>query len=432
MVFRWMFSLHQITELLFSQVTIQKLETQKQDGQRQLILRPGQIIEGKIIQLFPQQRAWIQLGHGFKVLAHVDLPLEAGQQKWFQVTSAAHPVILKVISASEEGGTPHLQTTQNNWTILLRWLGAEDTSFNRELLGRFLSLHVPLNRPMFQQVLGTLAQVGKGEREQLAALWAIQKGWPPTPAIVRSLVTFWENPNLIQLIAGLKQTLPPETNTNLPGILNRLAISNISPQNLKQFLQQLSIIPIEPHKGSASNTEPPRLPFLIQSLLNDPNISSATKSQAEQLMYFLAGQHLMLKGDNPGSPLASLFFHFLISHSNQLETIYGKIEGHHDKAGEINPDHCRMLLYARLQHLKETCMDVFIQNKWISIKLYNDAVQQNWLDEYKPILAKGLAFHGYQLSSLMAKKWEVLKGPLPKEPQSFTEPRPYQGVDIRL
>lgn len=393
-----------------------------------MTLQPGQLVEGKVIQLLPHNTAWIQLGP-FKVLAQLNIPLQQGQQEWFQVAQAAHPVILKVITSAKGEAPGH--SANHKWTTLFQWLGVEDTSINRELVHQLSARQVALTPALFKQIQLALSQTGTGKMEIEAVLWATQKGWPPTPAVIRSLVTYWNHPDLAQLLNELKQSLPPEQAGLWQAVLNNLPIKDFSAQNLRQFLHQLQF-DFKQTKPSTTVVEQSNITHLIHALLRDPALPGSVHKKAEQLLYYLAGQQLMLKGDTPGSPLAYLLFQFLVNHHHQQQTVYGKLKGYSDPKGKLDPQHCRLLLYVQPQHLDELCVDIFIQSKVISIKLYNNALPQEWLDHYKPILAKGLASQGYQLGSLQVKKWEALGERTNPNRKYGGGPRPYQGVDIRL
>jgi hypothetical protein len=64
-------------------------------------LKPGQIIVGKIIKLFPNQTAEIQIGSQ-KLIARLEIPLLANQQYWFQVQMEEGKVRLKMIKRNND------------------------------------------------------------------------------------------------------------------------------------------------------------------------------------------------------------------------------------------------------------------------------------------------------------------------------------------
>src|SRR4051794_22472060 len=67
--------------------------------------QPGQILNGKIIKLFPNGIASLQIGSQ-KVVAQLEASLEANQKYWFQVQSGEGKVRLKVIGQEDSGHEP--------------------------------------------------------------------------------------------------------------------------------------------------------------------------------------------------------------------------------------------------------------------------------------------------------------------------------------
>src|SRR5690625_6214365 len=60
------------------------------------VLRPGQIVQGKILKLYPYNKAQIQLGSQ-KMTAQLEAPLTTGRQYHFQVQSMDDAIRLKVL-----------------------------------------------------------------------------------------------------------------------------------------------------------------------------------------------------------------------------------------------------------------------------------------------------------------------------------------------
>src|SRR5690625_146547 len=75
------------------QITKSNLFTKQNTNQ---ILKPGQIIRGKILKLYPQNKAQIQLG-GQTLVAQLKAPLSVGESYHFQVQSADQVIHLTVL-----------------------------------------------------------------------------------------------------------------------------------------------------------------------------------------------------------------------------------------------------------------------------------------------------------------------------------------------
>ncbi|MEH7387055.1 hypothetical protein V7147_16830 [Bacillus sp. JJ1521] len=71
------------------------------------------------------------------------------------------------------------------------------------------------------------------------------------------------------------------------------------------------------------------------------------------------------------------------------------------KNGEIDPDYCHLLFSLELNHLKEVVIDVKVQNRILSIAIFNDTEGiGSVVEELKSTLQTNLEQHGYLLSSI--------------------------------
>lgn len=75
-------------------LTGEKLAKVTQTEQR---LRPGQIVQGKILKIFPENKAQIQLG-GQNMIAKLEAALSIGNTYHFQVQTSDEMIYLKVLS----------------------------------------------------------------------------------------------------------------------------------------------------------------------------------------------------------------------------------------------------------------------------------------------------------------------------------------------
>ncbi len=71
------------------------------------------------------------------------------------------------------------------------------------------------------------------------------------------------------------------------------------------------------------------------------------------------------------------------------------------KNGEIDPDFCHLLFSLELNYLKEVVIDVKVQNRILSIAIFNDIEGiESLVEELKPTLQTNLEQQGYLLSSI--------------------------------
>ena len=99
--------------------------------------------------------------------------------------------------------------------------------------------------------------------------------------------------------------------------------------------------------------------------------------------------------------------------------------------GKIDPDFARILFYLDLHNLNKTIIDMHVQNKVVSITVYNAENNLKGIGApFQSMLNEGLEAKGYQLSGIYFKSFtEEEKKVQPVMNKEGTEER---GVDIRI
>lgn len=112
-------------------------------------LRTGQIIEGKVLKLYPENKAEIQLGTQ-RLIANLEVGLEVGSKYHFQVQATSDIVQLKVLSqALTNAGEVDLSK-------LLQQLGIRESKANIRLLDQLLRLKIPFDKSQMVQATAIL------------------------------------------------------------------------------------------------------------------------------------------------------------------------------------------------------------------------------------------------------------------------------------
>ncbi|MED0674634.1 hypothetical protein ABEV55_07225 [Aneurinibacillus thermoaerophilus] len=162
-------------------------------------LVPGQVFQGKVLKLFPNNMAMVQLG-GMTVTARLETPLELGQRTWLQVQPGGGPISLKVISQPEKQN----QATEASMEGLAKGLGVPLTKEWLAFLQKALDARIPLSGGSLRAVMQAIREVGGGTTAEDAALFAMQKALPITKETILALRSFAGNSNLE---AGMKNLL---------------------------------------------------------------------------------------------------------------------------------------------------------------------------------------------------------------------------------
>lgn len=167
---------------------------------------------------------------------------------------------------------------------------------------------------------------------------------------------------------------------------------------------------------------------LLLKLLNEQH-PAVVKDIAEQLLNRLTAQQV-LSQDN--GPIQNLLLTLPLNLGSSQTDLTMQWSGRKTKDGKIDPDYCRILFYLELESLKETIIDMQIQNRIIKVMVVNEeseAIQasaNNYLDELKVNLKK----MDYQLSGVLFQNSKNVDSKQSNNP--FSETETYSGVDIRI
>src|SRR5699024_4959171 len=108
------------------------------------VLRDGQIVEGKILKIHPNNRAEIQIG-SHKMVAEVTTSLSVGRQYHFQVQANDNVIQLKVI------GEQMKQDQKANNSQLIKQLGLKHSKVNVAFVQQLMHERISLNQTQLVQ-----------------------------------------------------------------------------------------------------------------------------------------------------------------------------------------------------------------------------------------------------------------------------------------
>jgi hypothetical protein len=186
--------------------------------------RPGQIINGKIIKLFPEQIAEVQIG-GQKMIAQLEAPLSAHERYWFQVMPGEGKVHLKVMGASTEDGKQ-----PDSLTRVLGEFSLAPTKENLELVRFFIKEQLPVNREILQQAAEWLKSADQRSAGLETIKMILTRGLPLSQATFSALYTSNKEQSLVLLMDNLMKALDLQSNSDssigLKTLLNEIVPSN--------------------------------------------------------------------------------------------------------------------------------------------------------------------------------------------------------------
>lgn len=158
---------------------------------------------------------------------------------------------------------------------------------------------------------------------------------------------------------------------------------------------------------------------------------SSTTERAQQLLHVINGLQLQSIQETDHFIYASLQLpgeRLQLNKDLQLD-----FESKKTKEGKINPDYCRIIFYLDLNSIKETIIDMHIQNRYVTITVFNDEKKLiNYCTLLQPKLKKGLKELKYELSSISVKPISDVNPRTQKEKTIQQSPNVYEGIDYRI
>lgn len=187
---------------------IKQLHTIKQQGQEQANGRftQGQIVRGRVVQLYPKNLVRIEIG-SFQFIAQLETPLEHGERYFFQVKDIKQHVHLQVIQQLAK-------PSKNEWQQLLEYMGIKQTKMHEQLIERMIQAEVPFTNRTFQQAVTLLATAPDRSLAMDTLIHMMKRKMPVTNEIFQSLMTFQSSTWTDQLMHTYKELMHKNPHVN--------------------------------------------------------------------------------------------------------------------------------------------------------------------------------------------------------------------------
>ena len=404
----------------------------------QQTLKPQQIVSGHIIKLYPNNKALIQLGKQ-KQIAQLEASLAVGERYHFQVQDNRKVVHLKVL------GEQLTDKQRSNISHLLKNLGVPESRHTIEFVQSLTENRIPFNRQALIKILPFLESAPNKQKAHDVITRMLLYQLPLTSNVFNALY-IKETHQFSLLVQQVIDDIGTDHNNNqkhhlkshLQLLLGQLEdkagnfnYQSLSKQNFLQHIQRmLALTGLNYEHLIAHNQldeQPLSIKQLLLSLLQGSD-STIGKERMQQLLQFLTGLQLHSVEETNHFIYASLIVPGeRVSLNNDL---YLQFESKKTEKNEINPDFCRILFYLDLGYLEETVIDMHIQNRVVSLSVFNDhPIIKATVRPLETVLKKRLADINYQLTSIVYK-------PLKDQEWSPQEVNQYQdkihGVDFRV
>lgn len=275
----------------------------------------------------------------------------------------------------------------------------------------------------------------KAEVMQQLTLRAVdQTNQNPTarPTIEQLLTTMRLGQQMpIVSLQQMEQSIPQEVRG-----LEQQLMQKLDGEVVKQALQQVvrhlgfnfehQLAQLNHSKATVMDALKPQLLALLQ----DTSISKAVRDGAESMLLRMNAP--VLSATEQGAQQQFMMQVPLELFGKKLDTTL-HWEGQMTDDGEINPDFARVLFYLNLEALNETVVDMQVQNKIVTITIFNDTPNVQKLGvAFEQKLKEGLQAQEYRLSGIFFKPIEA-QYERPKKRVTVEKVSKWkQGVDFRV
>lgn len=207
---------------------MESLRTTSTQSTKQASLKPGQMVTGKVLKLFPGQKALIQIGNK-QMSAQLKAALNLHGQYMFQVESAEDLVHLKVLGDSPAG------QGDRSVSSLLSQLGVAYQKDRASLVQQLIKQNIPFSQNDLKQSFPLLEKYSASPETKNVLLEMMNKKLPLKESIFLALRERMGNsPTLTSSLQSLNGV--QATNTEATQSISKSILS----QSSQPFLQQLT------------------------------------------------------------------------------------------------------------------------------------------------------------------------------------------------
>ncbi len=427
-----------------------------------LSLKVGQIFQGKAVKLFREDVAKIQVG-STQFVAKLHAPLILHQNYWFQVQPSDEQTELKVFDNKTIGIIKdHTRSEHMGSQQLLNKLGIKATDASLQLIKYLHNENIPFTREQFQQATNQLLNQKEFTKGLSVVKYLLLNQLPITTKTFHSIIAIQDDrpmasyiskllfeleklqdktPNTNRLIVMLQNLIAKDTNKVIESSVSKVGLSNDQTMQ-KLFKQMITSFGLQYENDLAGVMDRGnRQSVLIQHESLKPLLMTALielnhlpgKETLEHLIHRITGQQLLSLGD---SDYGHLIFQIPLQLGGKLSDLTIQYSGKKNKGKTIDPNYCQLFFQLELETLSETMIDVKIQNRILSVTIYNNhKLLEKLVQGMKYSLAEGLEKVGYKLSTIKVSQIsEKLTGTEGISPTSIIMRKNdgFTGVDIKI
>ncbi|GER69063.1 hypothetical protein BpJC7_03660 [Weizmannia acidilactici] len=415
----------------FSSITEQALSALSGSKIRAFEFKTGQIFFGTIQKLFPNDTALVQAG-GRTFAAKLQIPLETGKGYWFQTVSTEGGIQLKMLAAEDAAAGSHEKA-------LLTQMQLPSEKTYQSLVSYLAERGIPFTKNMAVKIGGWLKQVPDLEKGLEAAGFMLSKDLPVTKRILTALLSAGQGEPATNLLNCLQAALGAEHPTPLvQQLLSSLqdlqmtggdhVTGDMLRAQIQETVQKLGIFyegRILQNDGLTKQSELPLKALLVEFLQKEGG-SPEAKEIADQIIQKMNGQQLL---SVPDAAVQHIWMEIPLSFPHFQTNAVMQWSGRQKKNGKIDSDYCKIIFYLNLQFLKETLVEMNVQNRVVTVQVASAKEDlQAVCAPFVPALKEGLDELNYKLSGV---HFRTVKGKSVRN-AAYQADSSYKGVDIRI
>lgn len=399
-----------------------------------LSLKEGDIFYGRITKLFPNQLAELNIGKN-KLVARLELPLRSGEGYWMQVMQNDGEVKLRLLTDTK---TPEQESTN-----ILKQLSLNNDAINRQLVKYMMDQQIVLPKEQFREI-GQIVQNSKDTQQTFRTLtYMIEQKLPMNESVFQVLNGELSSKTTIHhLILHLEMALKANENMTPTEQMILQTLENLNKEtfrwtdnqsvqmNIKSQLQ--TIIPALGYfyeRQIVDDQINNNLKMMLINYIQKSENQSSTQGIAKQLVGKM--NYYQLHSLEQG-PIQQIHYEIPIFLPMKKLNLTMNWEGRKTKEGKIDADYCRIIFYLDLNNLKETIVEMQIQNRVVSLNVFADKkIKQDMYSPFIEQLKENLSTINYTLSHVNIQdiREQNPSGKNTKIPQLNNT---YQKVDYRI
>lgn len=233
-------------------------------------LKPGQLIMGRVLEIYPQQKAAIQFA-GRQVIAKLETALKAKHSYFFQITDAGNILHLKKIGEISDNHMPVGK-------LIMQQLGLPDSRSLQSIIQKLTNQQIPFTTREGYEMAHLLDKFGDNQKNQELLIYMLERKLALTESSFKSMQTFRSSSvtaEMQKLLTIIQQTNPQDSSFKF---LEQQLAAYIANRNSRSADISLGKF-INNSQQSLTKLLAPRSDLV--RMLTDPNRSI---SQTEELM----------------------------------------------------------------------------------------------------------------------------------------------------